>query len=217
MMLHTLDSAEPLSEILAYCRRGDVITHCFSGRSNGVLDKNGNLLQVVRDAQANGIFFDVGHGRGGFSFAAARRALEQGFLPDTLATDISLYAAVDPRFHLPTVMSKLMALGATLEQVVAMVTSRPAQVLGMSDSIGTLQPGASGDVSVLELVEGGVTMKDGMGESLVTSRRLRPFATVRAGEVRLPDSEEASATEPIEWMSHTTVPAYDRRGSVSRR
>ena len=74
-------------------------------------------------AQQSGVRFDVGHGDGGFHFGVARRAIEQGFIPDTVSSDISLHTALDPRFHVPTVMSKLMAVGVNLEQAVAMATS----------------------------------------------------------------------------------------------
>jgi dihydroorotase len=80
-------------------------------------------------------------------------------------------------------MSKLMALGMDLREVAALVTSAPARFLGRSEDIGTLRPGARGDVAILERVEGDFTLEDSEGQMLKAHQRLRPWRTVLGGEI----------------------------------
>jgi dihydroorotase len=193
-MVHIGDTMEPLPEILDFLRPGDVVTHSLTGRRHGILDYSGNVWPAVREARQAGAHFDAAHGRSHFGFAAARGALEQGFLVDTLATDLTTNTAADPEFHLPLLMSKLMALGASLDEVVLLVTSNPARYLKLDGEIGTLQPGACADVAVLELVEGDFALHDNEGQAIQAKQRLEPWLTVRAGKIAAsPSSQEALA------------------------
>jgi dihydroorotase len=183
MMVHIGDTNEPLSVALSFLRPGDVVTHSLTGRRHGLLDPQGRLLPAVREARQAGVHFDGAHGRNHFGFATVRRLAEQGFLVDTLSTDISEPSAADPSFHLPQIMSKLLACGLSLDVLVPLVTSSPARYLKRAGELGTLRPGAVGDVAILELQEGDFTLRDNEGQSLQTRQRLRPWRTVRAGEV----------------------------------
>jgi len=183
LLVHIGDTNQPLGAALELLRPGDVVTHAYSGRRNGILSPEGTILPEVGDARAAGIRFDGAHGRRHFSFATARRALDQGFALDTLSSDISYRAVTNPAFHLPQVMSKLLACGASLEEVVPLVTSAPASFLGRTDEIGSLRTGASGDLTILELVEGPTTLIDSDGEAITAPRVLRPWRTVRAGVI----------------------------------
>ncbi|MCC7104961.1 MAG: amidohydrolase/deacetylase family metallohydrolase [Chloroflexi bacterium] len=181
VMIHLGESFETLPEILEQLRPGDVITHILTGRRHGALDDHGRLWPQVREARARGILFDAAHGRMNFGFEAARRVIQQGFLPDFLSTDIARGTAVDPEYSLPQYMTKLMALGVPLEEVVRMATSSPAAFLKREGQIGTLRPGACADVAVLADEAVDVTLHDVEGQTLTAHRRLRPVLTVRAG------------------------------------
>ena len=183
LLVHIGDTNQPLTDALGFLRPGDIVTHAYSGRRHGIFATDGSVLPEVREARAAGIRFDGAHGRRHFSFDAARRALDQGFPLDTLSSDISHRAVTNPAFHLPLVMSKLMACGASLEDVVPLVTSAPASVLGRAGEIGTLRPGAGGDVAVLDVVEEDVELTDAEGRRVLARRVLRPWRTVRAGLV----------------------------------
>jgi dihydroorotase len=160
-----------------------VVTHTLTGRRHGILDYDGKVHPAVLEARQSGIFFDAAHGRSHFGFALILRALEQGFLIDSLSTDITDFTAANPDFHLPQLMSKLLALGVGLDEVVPLVTSNTARYLKREREIGTLQPGASGDVAIVELLEGDFTFRDNEGQTVQGTQRLRPWKTVRAGEV----------------------------------
>ncbi len=182
VMCHIGESIEPLPEILTFLKPGDVVTHTLTGRRHGILDYNGNVWPAVREARANGIHFDAAHGRGHFGFALIRRALDQGFLPDTMSTDITSVRAADPTFHLPLLMSKMIAMGVGLDEAVALSTSNSARWMKRSNELGTLQPGAIADVAILEELEGNFTFDDNEGQTMAATRRLRPVTTFLAGE-----------------------------------
>lgn len=175
-----------LSDLLDLLRPGDVLTHCFQGKDTAVV-KNGKVIPAARAAKERGVIFDIAHGSSSFDFAIAEAAMEQGLMPDTLSSDVHVYSAnAKGRVQLPWIMSKFLHMGLPLDQVVAMSTHVPAKLIGKVDKLGTLQVGAPGDVSILEMVEKDVDFVDagGGGKKLNTrkgKRYLKPFKTVRAG------------------------------------
>src|SRR5207247_7240249 len=91
LMVHVGDTPIPLDDILIELRAGDVLTHCFHGRPQGVLDEHGRVRAEARRAADRGVTFDVGHGVGSFSFAVARAALAQDLKPTTISSDLHVY------------------------------------------------------------------------------------------------------------------------------
>src|SRR5437764_602090 len=120
-MIHITDSPIPLPEILAEMAPGDIVTHCYHGRANGIMGPEKQLvLKEVVEAQRHGIIFDCAHGRNHFSFPMIEKALDQGFLPDTISTDLTVTSATrGPVFDLPTTMTKLLHFGMPLADLVA--------------------------------------------------------------------------------------------------
>jgi dihydroorotase len=190
IMVHVGDTPIPLAEILDELRPGDVITHCYHGREEGILDTRGMVIQAARRAAARGVLFDVGHGKGSFSFQVARRALSQGFRPGTISSDLHVYNLDGPVFDLATTMSKFLHLGLSLDEVVALTTTAPAQVIGHDGALGTLRPGAAGDVTLLALREELSTLEDSVGERVEGTQRLVPSGAVRAGRWVPPKATE---------------------------
>ena len=183
LMVHIIDLPEPLPEMLPLLRGGDIITHCFHGERNGILDGAGRVLPAVREAAERGVVFDVGHGVGSFSFEVGRRALADGMLPDTISSDLHAHNIDGPVFDLATTLSKFLHLGLTLDQVVARATSAPARAIGWEGRIGTLTPGASADIAVFELAEGRFPLVDATGQSVQAHQKLIPRHVVRAGRL----------------------------------
>jgi dihydroorotase len=151
LMVHAMNPANLSTDLLKLMRKGDVFTHCFNGFQNGILDANGKILPGVREARARGILFDVGADRNAISFDVAEQALQQDFLPDTISSDLTIAAATHTTGDLPNVVSKMMALGMDLEQVIERVTFNPAQVFDFGVQLGTLKPGAEADLGVFEI------------------------------------------------------------------
>ena len=111
MMVHISSAPPDTDQVMELMRKGDVITHCYTGHTLGILDANGKVRSSVREARARGVFFDVGHGAGSFNFPAARKALDDGFLADTISTDVYAVNINGPVFDMPTTMSEDAAPG----------------------------------------------------------------------------------------------------------
>jgi dihydroorotase len=169
-----------LSEVLT---AGDVVTHSLSFQVGALLN-GGKLLEEARAARERGVIFDVGIGSANFSFESAKQVLDQGFVPDTISSDFTQMSRfAGPTHSLVECMSKLLALGLPLADVISKSTSRPAEVLGIDDETGTISPGYDADLSLLELVSGDFVFRDLTGGSHKGSKAFRPVSTVRAGEV----------------------------------
>ena len=189
MMVHIggVETKELMSDILNLLRPGDVLTHCYSGFPNmsGVFTnivQDGKLLPAALAAKQRGVLFDVGHGGGSFDFTVAEVAIPGGCTPDTISSDMHVLSGNTPGMpFLPNVMSKFLAMGSTLEQVVSMATVAPATIINRAPKIGTLQVGAPGDVAIMELAEGPVTFVDTRGNTRDGKLLLKPLQTVING------------------------------------
>lgn len=151
LMVHAMNTANRSPDLLKLMRKGDVFTHCFHGFQNGILDARGKIWPEVREARERGIFFDVGADRNAISFDVAEQALQQGFLPDTISSDLTIAAATHSTGDLPNVVSKMLALGMNLDQAVERVTSNPAQVFDFGAQLGALRPGGEADIAIFQV------------------------------------------------------------------
>jgi dihydroorotase len=189
MMVHIggVETRQLMSDILNLLRPGDVLTHSYSGFPNIAGDftnivQDGKLIPAALAAKQRGVIFDVGHGGGSFDFTVAEVAIPNGCTPDTISSDIHVFSGNTPGMpYLPWVMSKFLALGFTLEQVVAMATINPAKVINRAPKLGTLQIGAPGDVAIMELVEGPVSFVDTRNNKREGKVYLKPVQTVTGG------------------------------------
>ena len=189
MMVHIggVASSELMTEILKTLRPGDILTHAYSGflnlsgQSTNIVQE-GRLLPAAMEAKKRGVLFDVGHGGGSFNFTIAEPAITGGCGPDTISSDLHVISGNTPGLpFLPWVMSKFLLLGYSLDDVVAMATVRPAQIIDRLPKLGTLQVGAPGDVAIMELVEGAVTFVDTQANKREGRAYLKPVTTIRNG------------------------------------
>ncbi|MBL8178769.1 MAG: amidohydrolase/deacetylase family metallohydrolase, partial [Bryobacterales bacterium] len=170
------------AELLAkHMRPGDIHTH-FYGRLTPQLDANGKVQPYMLEARRRGVLFDVGHGSGSFWFRIAAPMIAQGFVPDTISTDLHKDSVMLPGATMPNVMSKLMNLGMTVEQVVERSTARPAKAIGRKD-LGTLSEGSVADVALFKLERGTFAFLDSGHGKLTGDKRLRCAMTVREGKI----------------------------------
>jgi dihydroorotase len=182
-----VESVELMSQILDTLRPGDVLTHCYSGAPNDAgkftnIVQDGKLLPAALSAKKRGVIFDVGHGGGSFDYTVAEAAIAQGCPPDTISSDIHVYSGNTPGMpYLTWVMSKFLNMGYTLEQVVAMATAAPAKVINRMPKLGTLQIGAPGDATLLEVVQDQVEFVDTRNNKRPGKVYIRPANTVVAG------------------------------------
>lgn len=182
LMAHVSDTPIPLPEILEQLGAGDIATHIFNGNAEQVLGPGGRVRPEVRAAAERGVVLDVGHASVHCDVKIAERAIAEGLHPTTLSTDLHHPPAGRTVYHLRGLMSKFLALGLELEEVIASVTSRPAAALGESSEIGSLAPGMAGDAVVLDLEEGRFSYVDGAGNTVRASRRFRTRHVIRSGQ-----------------------------------
>ena len=180
MMVHITDMPMELTELLPYLTKDDIITHCFHGHAGGILDERGRVFGEVRGAAERGVVFDVGHGVGSFSFRVAEKALAQNMPPTTISSDLHRYGTGGPVYDLVTTMSKLICLGMSIPDVVAMSTARPASALHL-DGLGALRVGNVADLAVLKITDGRWDLRDADGEVRRTEELLVPEAVVKSG------------------------------------
>jgi len=182
VMVHIGGSPVPLEEIFDLLRPGDIVTHIFTGNPPSVVDERGRVRTAVWRARDRGVLFDVGHGSGSCSFDVVRASLAQGLKPHVISTDLHRFSVEGPVFDLPTTLSKFLALGMTLDQVIEACTASPARAIGWQDRLGRIEVGRQADLAVLAVAEGPVTFRDADGSALEADRRLVARWTVRAGE-----------------------------------
>ncbi len=183
VMCHIGAAPPGLEAILEILRPGDIVTHCYKGKRACLLGAGDRVRPSAVTARGRGVLFDVGHGVGSFAWATARAAIDQGFPPDTISTDLHVQSLPGPAKNMCWVMSKFLHLGMDLLEVVRLSSAAPAAVIGMEGKIGTLRPGACADVAVLRMDEGSFPALDCVGVEESMSRRLSVTATVRGGIV----------------------------------
>jgi dihydroorotase len=195
-----VDPDSILTQVVDLMKPDDVLAHPFSRHPGGFVGRDGALHPLVREAVARGLRIDVGHGSH-FSFNVARTVLDAGIVPDTLGADMHghntqiggadenaaheiqeehLFAG-RTRFSLVSAMTSLLALGLSLGQVIPMVTSNAARMIGMQDRLGQLRIGGLADISVLSDSRGRWTLSDNEGTRLQATRLLQPSFCLRAG------------------------------------
>lgn len=181
VMVHIGDVPGTLGELLDLLRPGDIVAHIFSGTGNNVV-QDGKVIPQAFEAKKRGVLVEIAHGGGSFDYTVAEPAIQQGFLPDCISSDIHGYSANTPgKPFMPWVMSKFWNMGFTLEDVVAMATVNPARIIGKVEKLGTLQVGAPADIAIFDIVEGPVKFVDTLNHFRDGNRYLKPVQTIRAG------------------------------------
>ena len=199
------DADTILERVIPLLKEGDVLAHPFTRHPGGFVNAKGELHHVLQAAIDRGLKVDVGHGSH-FSYRLAKMALAAGVVPHTLGADMHGYNTQVPenpapagtpeehhddenhpfkgqaRFSLTQAMSSMMTLGLPLDYVVKMVTTHPAKMLGMEDSLGSLAVGRTADVSVLNDVRGRFVLRDNEDHRVIAERLLQPAFCLRKGE-----------------------------------
>ncbi len=172
-----------IEEILAVMEKGDMITHSFHGKINGLLE-NGKIKPETQAARDRGVLFDVGHGVASFNFNTAKAAFSQGFFPDVISTDLHIKNINGPVYSLPITMDKMMALGISLEDCVEKVTASPAAIFSM-EGLGKLKEGYTADITVFHVEEGTYEYHDADGNDLTGHTSIRTDCAIVGGVVQM--------------------------------
>ena len=182
LMVHIGNNPPDLDEIAERLAAGDIITHCYNGKPNRILTPEGALRASVSQTLARGVRLDVGHGTASLSFAVAKRAISLGILPHTISSDIYCRNRISgPVYSLANVMSKFLAIGMSLPQVIDCVTANAADGLRLKNK-GRLQVGQDADLTLFMLKRQPAVLVDAENDSLQADQLLVPLAAIRAGK-----------------------------------
>ncbi len=167
--------------VLKKLRPGDIYTHAFYAPVP-MLDDAGRLLPYLIEARRRGVLFDVGHGGAAFEFRQSVPAVNQGFPPDSISTDVhsgSINAGMKDQLN---VMSKFLNMGMPLDDVIYRSTWNPARIIHR-EQLGHLSVGAIADIAVLRLEKGQFAFVDSWGARMDGTQRLAGELTVASGLV----------------------------------
>ena len=164
--------------------KGDILSHFLTWETGGMILPDGTVYPELEAARKRGVYLDSCHGMNHFSFAVARHALAQGFIPQIISTDLS-FVNTSVTQSLPVTMSKFLNLGLSLDQVIEMTTVNPARAIAEEGRRGSLKVGNPADITILEAVKGDFLFSDGKGRgSLRGALLLEPRMVFQAGEMR---------------------------------
>jgi dihydroorotase len=167
--------------LLQHMRPGDIHTHMYASHIP-LLDDAGKVQAFALEARRRGIIFDVGHGAGSFWFRNAVPAMEQGFIPDSISTDMHKRSILIPQATMPLTMSKVLNMAMPLAEVIRRSTLHPALEINRPE-LGTLSPGAGADIAVFEVEEGDFGFVDSGRARMRGTQRLRCLMTLKDGDV----------------------------------
>ena len=183
IMLHWTNERE----VLAMLKRGDILTHPFNPPSpnyanllGGETVEGDKVLPQILELKDRGIWTDGQASTTHTKWEVVEKAMAQGWLPDVISTDVARYPDKTPASVLLP-MTAFLHFGMTLEQVIERVTVMPAKMLNYPEKIGTLTPGVTADVAILELAQGSVELRDQPGQTRVARQQFVNFATVKGG------------------------------------
>ena len=167
--------------ILKKMRPGDIHTHVFAQQFPTV-EEDGKVFPYMWEARERGVIFDLGHGAGSFWYRHAVPAINDGFVPDSISTDLHTGNVAGVVIDMQTCMNKILNIGVPLNQVIEMSTVAPAKELRRPE-LGTLSVGAAADIAVFDLEEGAFTFVDCEQTTLTGNQRLTCQMTVYNGNV----------------------------------
>ncbi|HRE19511.1 MAG TPA: amidohydrolase/deacetylase family metallohydrolase [Rhabdaerophilum sp.] len=181
LMCHIDHPPPSYEEVLDMLRPGDVLTHAFRPFPNAPATAQGTVKPAVQAARKRGVLFDIGHGKGSFSFKTTRAMLANGFEPDTISSDVHALCINGPAFDQVTTMSKFLCMGMPLYDVVKCSTVNAGLMLKRPE-YGSLKVGSLGDATILTVREGRFDYVDVVGEHLIGNQKIVSEGVVLKGK-----------------------------------
>jgi predicted amidohydrolase len=184
-VVHISNPPTPEADIASLLDSGDVFCHCFHGKGYNILSGSGHVLPEIWQAKERGVVFACCNGITNYNHDVATAALQDGFFPDIISTDMCAMIFNLDGFgkNLPYVMSKYLALGLPLNEVIRATTETPARHLGLAGKAGTLKKGAFGDLVVCRRVDAAPVFLDNMMTQFVGNQLLVPVMTIKDGNI----------------------------------
>jgi dihydroorotase len=169
---------------MKHLRSGDIFAHCYASLSSreSVVDANGKVKPFIFDAVKKGIKFEVGHGGGSFRWSQAIPAIQQGFLPDAISSDLHIGSMNGGMKDMANLMSKFLNMGLPVQDVILRSTWNPAQIINHTE-LGNLSVGAEADVAMFSLRKGNFGFIDVGEDKIQGTQKLEAEMTIRTGKI----------------------------------
>ncbi len=169
---------------MKHLRAGDIFAHCYASLTSreSVVDENGKVKPFVFEARKKGIIFEVGHGGGSFRWSQAIPAIEQGFLPDAISSDLHIGSMNGGMKDMANLMSKFLNMGLSVQDVILRSTWNPAKIINRPE-LGNLSVGTVADVAVFSLRKGNFGFIDVGEDKIEGTQKLEAELTIRAGKI----------------------------------
>ena len=173
----------PLLQLVStHLRPGDIYTHCFSGLRGEQDPTTGGPSEALKVMKQRGIYCDVGHGGGSFSWTVALPIVKSGYLPDSISTDLHVGSMNNGMKDILNVADKLLVVGETVPQVMAQMTSHPAHEI-RQEQYGNLSVGSIADVAVFSIETGNFGFVDMYNTKAMGTKKLVCELTLKDGKV----------------------------------
>lgn len=181
LMTHIGTAPPSYADVVDMLRPGDILTHCYRPDPNSAIGPDGKVIDAVLKARQRGVLFDIAHGMGAFGYDSAEAALQDGFAPDLISSDVHVIAVEGPGYDLLHTMSKLLNCGLSLPEVVGMSANRPAMAIRKPE-LGHLGVGAVADITVLKQYDSNYVFEDVVGKRRQGSSLLQPVSVYLGGK-----------------------------------
>jgi dihydroorotase len=177
LMIHIGHFPPDPNGLIEFLDKGDIVTHAFHGKEISIFLRDGTPKDGFVRARERGVLFDVGHGNDSFNWTIYDKARRKGFLPDTISTDIRAKNIHGPVYSMATVMSKILNLGMSLEDVVNCSTFAPAKAIH-KDGLGEIREGACGDFTIFDVDDVDIEIRDSDYNMQHLTKLIRPVKTI---------------------------------------
>lgn len=167
-------------------RTGDIYTHTYHDSPVGILNDRGEVKELAWEARKRGVIFDTAHGSNSLTFPVLHAALEQGFEPDIISTDLHNGNYNGPVYDLPTTISKFLCLGVPLHTAVNKALTAPVRIWKLKGKSTCIRAGQSADLAAFRLDRSGHEYTDAQGNRITGPYRLIPQFTILKTRVHFP-------------------------------
>lgn len=183
LMVHIGSAPPKLESVLSWMREGDILTHCFNGKENGIINQETGMVRPEAwEAYRRGVVFDIGHGTDSYNFETAKRAYSEGMLSKTISTDIYHRNRDNgPVYDLATTMEKMRFIGYEWKDIIRQVTSAPADSYRLKQK-GRLQKGMDADITIFTIVKESKKLIDSNGNAHIAKEQIVPKAVINGGK-----------------------------------
>ena len=178
LIIHPTRCTDPLEKVLSYLKENDVFAHTYSALEPCILDEAGRVKECVLEARKRGVWFDLSHGSSNFSFDIARKSMDQGFVVDTISTDLHTANITGPVRSMADTMSKMLYLGMPMQEIIRRVTTAPAKMLGLKDRSFGISEGKEANLTFFRVNEGKFRLVDSYRTEVIADQRINVILTV---------------------------------------